>query len=643
MCGIVGVVNKSRNGKPIGEKTLLGLRRAMAVQKHRGPDDDGVCAFRQEDIEESDDAIKLIHQVFDGAIGFNRLSIKDLSMAGHQPMISRDKKVILAFNGEIYNDAELRNMLIEKGYEFRSTSDTEVILNMYLEYGFERMISQLNGMFAVVIKDLRNDVFFMARDRFGIKPLYYSFCNDRLYFASELKCIIQFEEFKRELDLCAFNARILFARPSDKVLLKGVGMLDPGTAISMNATGEVHSWKYFNIDDYVRETVGGRHNKHHNIQEVLEEADAVFSDAVARQMVSDVKVGCQVSGGIDSTIVAYYANKTDNAGLNDGVSIIDDAGENGEEYYINHVGKVLGLKLHKFMPDETNFLENYQKLVWYNDAPIYKPFFSQYYQLTKGAKDYVTVLMSGEGADEIAGGYSRFPAGVYQSFLAGLDIGSKSMRSYKSYAEYAVLTDSTITGFTAKDLDNTQELIDEQIDIFNGFHGSNFMKHLKYETSQRLPESCMRQDKMSMANSIEDRVPLLDNKVVDFIMTIPEDMLVRFTDLSPMNLSDDPLIWVQGKYILKELCAEKFGRDFAYRKKAIMVFDDRKVLASDGFREMFYDLILPSMRRRDIVDAERIVDLYESIWDISMNDFKVMWRVISLETWCQLFLDANYI
>lgn len=642
MCGIAGVINKCKGRNLMGEKTLLGLRKAMMVQKHRGPDDEGVCAFRFIDgsIEEADDALRLMGKGnFDGMIGFNRLSIKDLSMSGHQPMVSKNKKVILVFNGEIYNDTELRKKLEDKGYIFRSTTDSEVVLNMYLEYGFASMLPKLNGMFAIVIADLQRNLLFMARDRFGIKPLYYSFCSERLYFASELKAMIQFEDFQRKLDIEAFNARLIFSRPSSKVLLKDVEILKPGQAMSLSIQGDIRFWKFFDVDDYMKVE-----NQHQSLDEVLQQADAVISEAVGRQMLSDVKVGCQVSGGIDSTIVSYYANKIDGMKLRDGVSIIEDVGMSGggqEEYYIDHVGKVLDINLHKFKLDEAFFLNHYQKLVWYNDAPLYKPFFTSFYKLTQGAKDYVTVLMSGEGADEIAGGYGRFAAGVFQPFLSEMHIQNGNIKSYKDFAEYEVKSDSTVLEFVSKDFKSLQRLLDEQIDIFHGFHGSNFMKQLKFEISQRLPESLMRQDKMSMANSIENRVPLLDNEVVDFMMQLPDEMLIRFKASSPLQLSEHPFEWVQGKYILKELCAKRFGYDFAYRKKAIMVCDERSMLASDGFRELFYDSIFPSMKQRDIVDAWRVAEWYESVRSISDREFNSMWRAIGLETWCQLFLDSS--
>ncbi len=639
MCGIVGVVNINKSARALKEDAMQDLHVAMAVQRHRGPDDQGVCSFCFEDKRSYSVAGALDlnpEWPMDGILGFNRLSIKDLSMAGHQPMTALDGKVILAFNGEIYNDSELRKELEEKGCSFKGAADTEVVLNLYIEIGFTEMLNRLNGMFAIVIVDLRIGSIFMARDRVGIKPLYYTFYKGRLAFASEMKSIIQFRDFDRELDMNAFNARLVFSRPGNKILLSGVEMLDPGQAVTISSHGDVKFWRFYDIDAYER-----AEGKYSSVDEVLEEAENVLSDIAARQMMSDVKVGCQLSGGVDSSLVSYFANKMDGNKLNDGISIIDDAGAEGEEFYIDQAGIALGLNVHKYKLEPDYFLENYQRMTWYNDAPVYSPYFACHLKLAEKGKKHVTVFLSGEGADELAGGYSRFSAGVYQPFVSQIGVHSSNLKSYKSYAEYAVMSDATLTGLLSTGWQNPDALIREQVGIFNGFSGSNFTKHVKFEMTQRLPEGLMRQDKMNMAHSIENRVPLLDNKFIDFVMQLPEDMLLRFRAPSPLTLSDNPFDWAAGKYFLKELCARKFGYDFAYRKKAIMVLDKRDMLTFSGFRSFFHDSIYPGMKDRGLVDAALVRSWYKAVADISEKTFCSMWRAMSLEMWCQLFLDSR--
>jgi len=641
MCGIVGLINLSKNAKCFSSETFVDINSAMNVQKHRGPDDQGVCgfSFNQNKSIFFRSALDLkSDSELDGVIGFNRLSIKDLSLLGRQPMTALDGEVILAFNGEIYNDVELREELVSKGHSFRSTSDTEVVLKLYLDLGFEEMLKKLNGMFAIVIVDLKQSRIFMVRDRYGIKPLYYSFYKGRIVFASELKSIIQFHDFERVLDIDAFNARLIFSRASDKVLLSGVKMLDPGQALMLTPDGNVEYIKYYNIDNYER--VKFEDTK---LDEVIGEAEYVLSDVIKRQMVSDVKVGTQLSGGVDSSIVSYFANKLEENHLKDGISIIDDAGEHGEEFYIDQVGNQLNINLHKYKMNQEYYLDNYVRTIWFNDAPVYSPYFANHLKIAEMAKKHVTVTLSGEGADELTGGYNRFSAGIFQPFISTLDTVSNKLTSYDNYATYAVMSDATNTTIYSKCWENLEFLIKEQIDKFNSFSGSNFTKQIKFEMSQRLPEGLMRQDKMNMAFSIENRVPLLDNKFVDFVMKLPEEYLLRFRSLYPLNLSSNPFEWAAGKFFLKELCARKFGHEFAFRSKKIMVLNKQKMLSYSGFKDLFNNVIYPGIQQRGLLDAELIRTWFDTVTHISEHNFNSLWRAMSLEVWCQLFIDKKNI
>ncbi len=637
MCAISGLLNIDGGAKSFNKEDINGVKRTIEVQKHRGPDDQGICAFLYDEKKicmEENTITEMDH--IDGMFGFDRLSIKDLSYEGHQPMVGPDGRVVIVFNGEIYNDKELRNELCEDGYRFRSTTDTEVILALYLKYGFKDMLLKLNGMFAIVIADLNTREFWMARDRYGIKPLYYTIYNHRLAFASELKAIIQFSDFKKELNMEAFNSKLMFSRLSDYVLLKNVNLLEPGCAMHICYNREPKLWKYYDINAYERNCT-----KYKSMEDAIDSMEDVISKAISRQMVSDVKVGCQLSGGIDSTIVSYFANKLKKDNLNDAVSIIDEKGVIGEEKYIDYVGQQLDLNLHKFAIEPDYFINNYERMIWYNDAPVYQPYFICFYKLAKSAKKYVTVLLSGEGSDEIAGGYNRFAAGFYQPFIKKIS-GNSSISSYNTYAEYAVWKDQTIVNHNIyNDPITEKEIIQKEITKFDSFSGTNLTKHLKYEIFRKLPEALLRQDKMTMANSIENRVPFLDNEVVDHIMQLPEDMLVRFVAGSPVMLSDNPFEWVQGKYIFKEIVAKHFGREFAYRKKQIMALDKRTMVTSREFKEYCNDVVFPKMKSRGILNASYVNMLFSKAESISDSEFTSMWRAIGLETWCQLFYDKS--
>nr|MCR5221587.1 hypothetical protein [Lachnospiraceae bacterium] len=205
MCGIVGKFDLENQAGCLGIESITDLGKAMDVQVHRGPDDCGVCGIFGDRVFEGIKAEDLCKagRTFDGLVGFNRLSIRDLSSSGHQPMLSDDKKIILLFNGEIYNDIQLRETYLQD-VSFRGHSDTETILRLYEKQGFEPMVKLLNGMFSIALIDLRLRKLFIARDRFGIKPFYISYQNGSVFFASEIKSLIQFRDFKSELDEDSF-------------------------------------------------------------------------------------------------------------------------------------------------------------------------------------------------------------------------------------------------------------------------------------------------------------------------------------------------------------------------------------------------------------------------------------------------------
>jgi len=638
MSGIIGVFNLSSSSDPMDNRYFEETEQALKLQSHRGTDDSGACVFRHSNTDRAiwKESPKSFYgdEKYDGIIGCCRMKTIKTESDADVPMLLENGMIVVAFDGELYNRRELMN-IAECDAGDRELTDEEIIGRVYVKNGFAKTVSLLNGMFSLVVVDLRIKTCFVARDRLGIKPIYFLRQNDKLMFSSELKGFTAFRCFEKQIDIDAYNARLIFSRPGSKVLYKNVEMLNPGEFITATFNGDVKTEKYFSIDNYQRT------DRFSGIGEALEELDALLEDAVRRQIDFDVPFATQVSGGIDSTLVNYYIKKLKGESFRKGISIVDGTGQRGEEYWIDRVAEKFDLELSKYQLDETFFLDNYKKLVWFNDAPIYKPYFTSFYKMANAAAGDVKVLLSGEGADETAGGYGRFAAGAFQPFFTGNGISGKNITTYSDYAAYAVNSDTTIKGFTTIGYDNTDGLINEQMEIFSGFSGSNFTKQLKYETYCRLPESFMRQEKMASANSVEIRVPLVDNKVLDFIMQLPENMLLAFAASSPVGLSENPFEWIQGKYIFKELCAGKMGREFAYRNKQIIVFDERNILKSAAFASMFYDEVLPSMKKRGLIDAGQIQDWYSRISDITKKEFDMMWRAISLETWCGLFLNDN--
>ena len=342
-------------------------------------------------------------EIMKAVLGFNRLSILDLSVNGHQPMASPDEKVLLTMNGEIYNAFDYKKELTDWGYRFKSTTDTEIVLALYLKYGFRGMIDRLNGMFAIVIADLREGRLYIVRDRFGIKPMYYHSSPDILAFSSELKSFRYLENFKFQLDESQLSEFMIFRNNVKGTLFKGIHSLEPGHFLSFSHDEGLKKERYFNINDY------SRNNKlETNLDSTGKELEQCLGISVNSQLMSDVKLGCQLSGGVDSSLVTWLANKNSDKGQFESVSIVFDDPRFSEEKYIDQVAEQLKIDAHKFDLSPSYYLRNIEKATWNFEAPINHPNTIGIYLLSQRAKEYVTVLLSGEGADEVFGGYSRF-------------------------------------------------------------------------------------------------------------------------------------------------------------------------------------------------------------------------------------------
>lgn len=633
MSAISGLLSLNKNKIPY--EAVLQFHDVMAVQKHRGPDKTQFCAFTFDKEVLVTDDVKQVNPNAStmGVFGHNLLKVND-STSAPQPFCSKDKRVGIAYDGHIVNTQEMKGELSALGYSFETQDDAEVLLYAYLEFGIEKMAKMLNGVFVFSVFDLNKNVFHVVCDRYGAKPLYYTQFDNKFLFASELKGIIQIESFDRKLDEDACNARLIFARTGSRVLLKDVALLQPSEILTITA-GNITSANYFDWDAYERND-----NMFKNTADAIAATEELLDKVVARQ-VEKKRMGIQLSGGIDSTLIAHFAKKKEKDNFTEAVGIVDGTGDLGEEYYIKYVANKLGLNLHKFQMTPDFFFDNYEKMVWHNDAPVYRPYFSCFMRLGQLAKANADVLFCGEGADELTGGYSRFAGGALVPFLSKLNITSSSVKSYREYAEYAVMAGETITNFTTLGYDNVDGLLQERMAIYNGFKGSNLTKHLKFEIRECLPEASLRQDKMTMSSSIQNRAPFLDNDLVDLFMTMKEDYLVRFVDHSPLNLGENPFTWMQGKWILKEIVAKYYGHDFAYRKKMIMNLDERSMVTDPTFVEYAHDQVFKGMKDRGLFDADKVQNWFDNAKTISSQEFTSMWKAVSTETWCQLFLDKK--
>lgn len=637
MCGITGYIHL--NGSRI--KDTSQIIKMMNVQRHRGPDDSGIRAFSLASgstAEMNAKHAKPIEENFEGIIGFNRLSILDLSMNGHQPMLSPDGKVILTMNGEIYNAFDFKAELIKWGYCFKSTSDTEIVLALYLRYGFRGLLDRLNGMFAIVVIDLLQRKIYLARDRFGIKPMYYILTSETFTFSSELKSFKFIDGFSFNLNMENLDEYLIFRNNMQATLFKDIQSLTPGQCLSFTLDNGLEKGYFFDLNSLERsqQITGIIEQYRSNLEDWL-------SKSVKSQLMSDVKLGCQLSGGIDSSLVAWLANRSSDKGNFETVSIIFDDKRFSEEEFIDRVTADLKMPSHKFLLDSDYFLENIEKATWHLETPINHPNTIAIYKLSQRAKEYVTVLLSGEGADEVFGGYSRFYEITYpfnvRKLTHEIRKSLKSPTSLKKYFDHeyrAIMATAFMLPETAKSLIkdfNEERAISRRLYHYRTLSGSAFDRQVKYEILSYLPDLLIRQDKMSMAHSIENRVPFLDNEVVEHSFSIPEKLLL---------LKKSPEGYNTEKYLLKKMAADTFGNDFAFRDKMGFGIPVREFFLNSKFSEYLNDMVLPGIRRRGLFNYELILGWLSGIRRVKYYELEALWVMVSFEIWASIYLSADY-
>ncbi len=532
MCGINGIAFSSRSKKQINEKILASMRDAI---HHRGPDDEGL--FIDNNV----------------GLGHRRLSIVDVAH-GHQPMFNADKSCVIVYNGEVYNHADYRAELEAKGCEYQTHCDTETILHLYEEYG-AGCVEKLRGMFAFAVWDKRKKELFIARDRLGVKPLYY--VHDRegnLFFASEIKSLLEAGAVKAELNYKALPDQLANHGTSyDETLFKDVKRLLPGHFLIWH-DGRVEITKFWDVSFEPKpEIVSDR--------EAVEEWRELFRKSVELRLMADVPLGMFLSGGIDSSaICAMMAGMVDEPIKTFSVGFKER--EANEFEYARIVSKAFKTEHHEITITPDEFFNELPNLIYHEDEPLGFTASVPLYFVSKLAQQHVKVVLTGEGSDEILGGYGR-----YQKTLMLLNYGEKYESFTPNFLREAVKSGvATLPHSLNRKLNRTflsresdiENLYFDNFAIFNKAaqeklltadakariaeknpyaHLQNWLaesdagnlldKLLYADTKTYLHELLMKQDQMSMAASIESRVPFLDHKLVEFTAKLPERMKIR--------------------------------------------------------------------------------------------------------------------
>ncbi len=624
MCGICGRVEFGK--KKAVDKELLG--KMCDAVKHRGPDDVGFYFGN-----------------FVG-LGHRRLSIIDLD-AGHQPISNEDGTLCIVFNGEIYNFVELKKTLVKKGHIFKTDSDTEVILHAYEEYG-EKSLSMFIGMFAFAIWDDRKEELFIARDRLGQKPLHYAIYDGKFVFASEIKSILEDKSFPKKVHLNSLHDYLTYQYvPHPYSIFEGVMKLPPGCFMTLR-NGKIKIEKYWELSFANKITLSEN--------EACERLWDLLTDATRIRLRSDVPLGVFLSGGLDSSIIAYIMSEL----LDRPVKTFSIGFEEEKFNELNHARKVaniIGAEHHEFTvkPDALDILP---KLVWHYNEPFADPSALPTYYVSKITRQNVTVALNGDAGDENFAGYRRYAAhktaalfqkipkllredipmsafglknadgyltGKLRRFIEGHS-ASPAFRHVQWFSIFDNLMKEkyyTAAFKSAVQNRNSYSLMGE---FFDNSDASDVIdKALYVDTMTYLPDDLLvKVDVATMANSLEARSPFIDHRVMEFSASISPNLKLKGKT---------------SKYILKKMAEGKLPKDITNRSK--MGF---RLPVDEWFRgelkEYSQDMLLSKKHReRGYFSGKKIEEMLNEHITGKFNHGYRLWSLLNLEIWHQTFMD----
>jgi asparagine synthase (glutamine-hydrolysing) len=627
MCGICGKINFDSNA-PVDPAALRSMMDSMA---HRGPDEDGVHLSRN------------------AGLGHKRLCIIDLT-SGQQPMANEDESIWIIFNGEIYNYKELQKFLLSKGHRLRTASDTEVIVHLYEEFG-EECVGKLQGMFTFALWDRNKGELLLARDRVGIKPLYYCVTGDALLFGSEVKAILAEGSVQVQLNPAALDTFLTFGYvPGDETLFRGVEKLPPGHYLTVR-NGAVKVKQYWDLQ--MPEA-----KRTQTFEENVEALRELLGKSVRDHMISDVPVGILLSGGVDSTAVLSYAVEAAGQPLSTFTIGFGEHDGADERLPARLVAKQFGTHHYETTITSGDFADWLPSYVWHMEEPVCEPPAVALYFVSKLARKHVTVLLSGEGGDEAFAGYStyrniawlerlkrllgplRLPASGMAKLLGGL-AGNKQLQHYAPLMampleEYYYSRSSDPLAFfnqnraalyspdfLAQIHSNGDAKLSEKLMMSLGSVDA-LSKMLYVDTKTWLPDDLLvKADKVTMANSVELRVPLLDHHVLEFAASVP---------------SSHKLSGFRTKHVLKQAIANRVPKAILERPKTGFPVPYDRWLRSD-LKAFTADVLMDSRTTARGYFNRGLVEQVLRENSPERNRSKEIFSLLVLELWHRAFID----
>lgn len=623
MCGICGIVDFKSN--PIDPKLVEIMSNSLS---HRGPDGEGI----------------FINQGSGGkgqaALGHKRLSIIDLK-TGDQPMFNEDKSIAVVYNGEIYNFNELKNDLIKRGHKFKTKSDTEVILHQYEEDGWE-CAKRFNGIFAFALWDENKKTLLLARDKIGIKPLYYFYDDKRLTFASEIKAILKALPEKPEIDSSSlFRYLILQYIPAPATLYKNIYKLPPTSVLILNRKG-IEVKQYWDV-----EKVKGEGLKAKDEGNICKRLIKTIDESVTDQLISDVPLGAFLSGGIDSsTIVAFMSKRMKEPVKTFSVGFETDDPYYNELNYARIASKYFKTEHHEIIVRPQDVVNFFPVIARHLDDPINDPAVLPTYLISKLAREHVKVVLSGEGADELFGGYLRYSldrfAKYYQilpklvsnglikpilndiidnkRIVQGLDAISEPDRSSRYLKWVSVFDTDSLNAVFGNPVFIEEEWSGLKA-FYNAIHNeyaNDALSSILYtDIKTWLPDDLLTKvDRMSMAHGLEARVPYLDNRMVDLAFSIPSRLKIK---------------GFKRKYIFKRAVSNILPDEIVRRSKRGFALP-----ISHWFRNELKDFILErlsddSVRRMDFFNTSAVNKIINEHIKGNEDNSLQIWGLLTLQ------------
>jgi len=619
MCGICGIINHD-HANPVDAGTL---ERMKAVITHRGPDDHGT------------------HIDGGAGLGFRRLSIIDLKL-GHQPMSNEDGSVWVVFNGEIYNHEDIRGELIARGHQYKTRCDTETIIHLYEEEGINAF-SRLNGMFALAIWDGRKKRAILVRDRLGIKPLYYVQNGGRLIFGSEIKTILEAAPDCREVNVDCVPEYLTFRYPAgEQTMFRDIRCLLPGHILTLQ-DGRTTIEKFWDLPD-PQDTFSVKENT------LMEQLDELLNNSVKLRLMSDVPLGSFCSGGVDSGLTTAYATKHGKLGI-DTFSVGFDEADFDESLFAKMVSDRYQTRHHTLTINNRKFADSLPKIIWYYDEPLNHANSVPIHHIAKLARQFVTVVLTGEGSDELFAGYPRYNiAKIYSKAMAVPRFGRAlfkkavdltSMRRVRKLGYFMPMSPSEVAVYNASFVERPfvrdllpESAVNSALEYRYSFtHNPEIGRRdlltrlWRLDMKTYLVSLLHRMDKMTMAASIEARVPFLDHRVVEWGLRVPPTLKINgFTN----------------KYLVKKLGVTLLPREVIFRGKSGFGVPIGRWARDDKLLGRYLKLFAePEFTNRDYLNVGRVRQVVSEHLEGKTDHGEVLWNLINLELWHRIFIDRQ--